>query len=124
MYNTEQIRIKYASGLYSNTELVVEYAATIGALDMMKLLTYTLDPEVRPDLKKVCLEMPKVQEIYSLYHREMRLEVKEIEETNVSTRWKDEEFRRSEARLKFKLKEQLREYPWVTTQMLGKMYHD
>jgi len=124
MHNSEAIRIKYASGLYSNTQLVVEYAQTLGALKVLEILTYQVDKDIRLDLKQVCLEMPKVQEIYSIYHRSLREEVKEIEDTNVSTRWKDEEFRRSLHRLDYKLNEQLREYMWITKSILNTMYHD
>ena len=124
MLNVESIRVKYASGLYSNTQLVLEYAQTLGAMQVLEILNYMVDKDVRPDLKKVCLEMPKVQEIYSIYHRSLRAEVQEIEDTNVSTRWKDEEFRRSSARLKYKLMEQLREYTWLTESILNSMYHD
>jgi len=124
MHLSETIRVKYASGLYSNTELVLEYAPLLGALQIMKILSYQIDEDIRPDLKERCLEMPKVHEIYSLYHRELRQCIKEIEDTLEKDSWKDREFQYDSKRLKFKLKEQLRDYPWVTPEVLAKMYHD
>lgn len=124
MHIAETIRTKYHSGLYSNTELVIEFAPFIGALEVLQILTYTLYPDIREDLKARIMDMPKVHTILSQYHRELRQSIVEIEGTHEASSWKDQEFAADKRRLDFKLAEQLREYPWVTKDLQLKMYHD
>lgn len=124
MHIAETIRTKYYSGLYSNTELVVEFAPYIGALEVLKILNYTVDQDIRPDLKDRIMDMPKVHEIYSQYFQELRQSISEIEGTTEAASWKDQEFAGDKRRIEYKLKEQLRAYAWVTKDILAKMYHD
>lgn len=124
MHIADTIRTKYHSGLYSNTELVIEFAPYIGALEVLKILNYTVVDDIRPDLKDRILDMPKVHEIYSQYHRELRQSISEIEGTPEASSWKDREFAIDKKRIAFKLNEALRAYPWVTKDLIDKLYHD
>lgn len=124
MHIAETIRLKYHSGLYSNTELVIEFASFIGALEVLEILTYSSYKDIREDLQPRILDMPKVHNILSQYHRELRQSIAEIEGTHEASTWKDLEFSADKKRLDFKLAEQLREFPWVTKDMLQKLYHD
>lgn len=121
---SETIRVKYASGLYSNTELVLEYSPLVGAMKVLEILNYAVDKDVRPDLQGIIEDMPKVHTITSLYHRELRESHTQIEGTTETTAWKDREFAIDKRRLDFKLREELRAYPWVTPDVLSKLYHD
>jgi len=120
----EKIRTKYASGLYSNTELVIEFAENLGAFELIKVLTYEVYPEICADKKQIILDMPKVQEIVTEYHKNLRREVLEIEDTGMDGNWRDKEFTLAQGRHKAILKHKLVDYPWVTDSMLHRMYHE
>lgn len=124
MHIAETIRTKYHSGLYSNTELVIEFAPYIGALQVLKILSYQVDDDIRPDLKDRIIDMPKVHDIYSSYHRALRQTIAEVEDTPETDSWKDREYTRDQVMHKHKLAEELRAYPWVTSEILSKLYHD
>ena len=123
----ETIRVKYASGLYSNTDIVVEFAPLLGALRILEILSWSNkeDDDIRPDLRQRCLDMPKVHEINSEYHRGLRQAFAEIDGILESDAWKAREFAQDKKRLEFKRTEQLRAYPWALDPIvLQRLYHD
>lgn len=123
-YTIRKIRTKYASGLYSNTELVIEFAATIGALGIISILNYSISPEICEDKRLIITEMPEAQEVLTTYFKGLRVAYAEIEDSNMDNDWRDQEYAMVEKRLTKERDEALKKFSWFTKEMLNKMYHD
>ena len=110
--------------MYSNTELVIEYAPLVGALQLMQVLSYDIEPDIRPDLKGKIKDMPKVHELVGDYHNALRISHELIESSDMDNDWRDLQFSAARAKAERTLGLGLKKYPWVTSDFLDKCYRD
>lgn len=97
----EKVRIEYASGLYSNTEILLKYVKVLGVEKVIGILNYNYEPTIREDLKDLILAMPSVHIKLEKYYQELSI----IADTNVndtfsSTKELDEAISTQKAKLK------------------------
>ena len=123
-YTIEKIRTKYASGLYSNTELVVEFAPLVGAIGLMNILNYSIKPEICAEKRLVIEQMPEAQEVLTTYFKGLRIAYAEIEDSNMDNDWRNKEYEMRELQLTRARDKALKKFEWFRPEMLNKMYHD
>jgi hypothetical protein len=80
----EKIRIAYSTGKYDKLSLFLENKNVISADNLMKVLDFTVFPDVKSELKQRIEEVPLAQELYSKYQTELRALVKKAEAAELS----------------------------------------
>lgn len=83
-HTVERLRIAYASGKYDKLQLLLDNKDVVKGQDIEAILSYSVLPEVKPELKQRILEVPIAQEYYAEYQEGIRKLVEQAEAMELS----------------------------------------